>query len=201
MLVFFFVLLIIIGFIILLLAVTTLQLQIDNLKVKNNKREEGEVKLVFKILNIIPYFEINLLENRMLRKKVNLKKLEKKMKDSKLKLDKNTIKQILGIMKVEELFLKVNLESNNMILITFATVIISTILSVIFTKNMLNKDDGKYKIDMSYAEETKYEILLRSIINIKFIHIISIMCEINKRKRADKNARKSYRRSYEYNYE
>jgi len=84
---------------------------------------------------------------------------------------------------------------------TFATVILSTILSIIFAKNMIDKDNGKYGINMRYSNNTNYEIYLNSIINIKVIHIISVMCESLKRKRADKNARKSYRRAYEYNHE
>ena len=44
---------------------------------------------------------------------------------------------------------------------TFATVIISTILSIIFAKNMVDKDEGKYGINMKYANNTAYEILFK----------------------------------------
>lgn len=201
MLVFFFILLIILGSLIVLLALTTIQLQINNLYIKNNKKKEGEIKVVLKLLKIIPYLEINLLDSKFLKRQISLEKLEKNISTSKLKLYKTELKQILEVTKLEEIYLKVNIQSENIFFMTFATVIISTILSIIFAKNMVDKDEGKYGINMKYANNTAYEIYLNSIINIKVIHIISVMCENIKRKRADTNARKSYRRSYEYNHE
>lgn len=201
MLVFFFILLIILGSLIVLLALTTIQLQINNLYIKNNKKKEGEIKVVLKLLKIIPYLEINLLDSKFLKRQISLEKLEKNISTSKLKLYKTELKQILEVTKLEEIYLKVNIQSENIFFMTFATVITSTILSIIFAKNMVDKDEGKYGINMKYANNTAYEIYLNSIINIKVIHIISVMCENIKRKRADTNARKSYRRAYEYNHE
>lgn len=201
MLVFFFIVLIILGSLIVLLAATTIQLQINNLYIKNNQKKDGEIKIVLKFLNIIPYLEFNLLDSKFIKKKMTLENLEKNMNKSKIKIYKTELKQILGITKVEELYVKINLQSENIFLMTFATVVLSTILSIIFAKNMIDKDEGKYGISMKYDNNTTYEIYLNGIINIKIIHIISVMCEILKRKRADKNARKSYRRTYEYNHE
>lgn len=201
MLVFFFILLIILGSLIVLLAATTIQLQINNLYIKDNNKKEGEIKLVLKLLKLIPYLEINLLDNKFIKKQMSLEKLERNMKTAKLKLYKTELKQLLEVTKLEEMYLKVNIQSSDIFFMTFATVVISTILSIIFAKNMLDKDEGKYKIKMEYANNTTYEIYLNSIINIKVIHIISVMCENLKRKRADTNARKSYRRTYEYNHE
>lgn len=201
MLVFFFIILIILGSLIVLLAATTIQLQINNLYIKDNQRKDGEIKIVLKLLKIIPYLDINLLDSKFIKKQITLENLEKNMNKSKIKTYKNELKQILEITKVEELYLKINMQSENIFLMTFATVILSTILSIIFAKNMIDKDDGKYGINMKYSNNTNYEIYLNSIINIKVIHIISVMCESFKRKRADKNARKSYRRAYEYNHE
>ncbi len=201
MLVFFFIVLIILGSLIILLAATTIQLQINNLYIRDNQKKEGEIKIVLKLLNIIPYLELNLLDSKFIKKQMTLENLEKNIDKSKIKIYKNELKQILGITKVEELYVKINLQSENIFFMTFVTVILSTILSIIFAKNMLDKDEGKYGISMKYANNTAYEIYLNSIINLKIIHIISVMCEILKRKRADKNARKSYRRTYEYNNE
>lgn len=201
MLVFFFIILIILGSLIVLLAGTTIQLQINNLYIKDNQRKDGEIKIVLKLLKIIPYLDINLLDSKFIKKQMTLENLEKNMNKSKIKTYKNELKQILEITKVEELYVKINLQSENIFLMTFATVILSTILSIIFAKNMIDKDNGKYGINMRYSNNTNYEIYLNSIINIKVIHIISVMCESFKRKRADKNARKSYRRAYEYNHE
>ena len=61
MLVFFFIVLIILGSLIVLLAATTAQLQIINFEIKDNKKNDGEIKLILKFLKLIPYLEINLL--------------------------------------------------------------------------------------------------------------------------------------------
>lgn len=201
MLVFFFIVLIILGSLIVLLAATTAQLQIINFEIKDNKKNDGEIKLILKFLKLIPYLEINLLDSKFIKKRITLKSIEKTIKIAKLKLYKDKITRFLEITKVEELYLKINLQSNNLIIMSFITVILSTILSIVFAKNMIDKDDGRYGINIAYANATKYELYLNSIINLKIIHIISVMCEILKRKRADKNARKSYRRTYEYNHE
>lgn len=201
MLVFFLILLIILGSLIVLLALSTIQLQINNLHIKDNRKIDGEIKIVLKVLKIIPYLEINLLDSKFIKKQITLQNLEKNMNKSKIKIYKSELKQILEITKLEELYVKINFESENIFLMTFATVILSTILSIIFAKNMIEKEEGKFGINMKYSNNTNYEIYLNSIINVKVIHIISVMCESLKRKRADKNARKSYRRTYEYNHE
>ena len=57
MLVFFFIVLIILGSLIVLLAATTAQLQIINFEIKDNKKNDGEIKLILKFLKLIPYLE------------------------------------------------------------------------------------------------------------------------------------------------
>ena len=172
-----------------------------NFEIKDNKKNDGEIKLILKFLKLIPYLEINLLDSKFIKKRITLKSIEKTIKIAKLKLYKDKITRFLEITKVEELYLKMNLQSNNLIIMSFITVILSTILSIVFAKNMIDKDEGRYGINMEYSNNTRYEIYLNCTINLKFIHIISVMCESFKRKRADKNARKSYRRAYEYNHE
>lgn len=194
MLVFLLVLLIILSIIILLLALTTIQIQINNLIIKDNKRRDGEIKIVLKLFKIIPYLEINLLDSKFIKKEMSLKKHSKKK-------NKITLENLLEIAKLEELYIKVNFQSENLLILTFATVLISTILSIIFAKNMLAKDEGKYSVNMQFGNNTKYEIYITSILNVKIIHIISVMCENLIKRRVDTNARKSYRRTYEYNHE
>lgn len=194
MLVFLVVLLIILSIIILLLVLTTIQIQINNLIIKNNQRKDGEIKIVLKLLRIIPYLEINLLDSKFIKKEMSLKKRSKKR-------NKITLEKLLEIAKLEELYIKVNLQSENLLILTFATVLISTILSIIFAKNMLSEDEGKYSVNMQFGNNTRYELYITSIFNVKIIHIISVMCENLRKRRVDTNARKSYRRTYEYNYE
>lgn len=79
MLVFFFIILIILGSLIVLLAGTTIQLQINNLYIKDNQRKDGEIKIVLKLLKIIPYLDINLLDSKFIKKQMTLENLEKNM--------------------------------------------------------------------------------------------------------------------------
>ncbi len=194
MLVFLFVLLIILSSIILLLALTSIQIQINNLIIKNNKKEDGEVKIVLKLLKIIPYFEIDVLNSKFIKKEITLKK------HPRLK-NKISLKKLIEIADLEELYVKLNLQSENLIFLTFATVLVSTILSIIFVQNLLTEEEGKYSVNMQFGNNTKYELYITSILNIKIIHIISVMCENLIKRRVDINARKSYRRTYEYNHE
>ena len=68
-------------------------------------------------------------------------------------------------------------------------------------KNNLSKEFGKYKVNLNYNLKPMYELNISSVFNIKFIHIISIMCENLRKRRVKENANKSYRRSYGHNYE
>ena len=86
MLVFFFIILIILGSLIVLLAGTTIQLQINNLYIKDNQRKDGEIKIVLKLLKIIPYLDINLLDSKFIKKQMTLENLEKNMNKSKITL-------------------------------------------------------------------------------------------------------------------
>lgn len=194
MLVFLFALLIILSIIILLLVLTTIQIQINNLIIKDGQRKDGEVKIVFKLLKVIPYLEINLLDSHFMKKEIQLKKYSKQR-------NKISLENLLKIAKLQELYVKLNLQSEKLILLTFITVLMSTILSIIFTKNMISEDEGKYSVNMKFGNDTKYELYITSILNVKIIHIISVMCENLIKRRVDTNARKPYTRTYEYNYE
>ena len=194
MLVFLFALLIILSIIILLLVLTTIQIQINNLIIKDGQRKDGEVKIVFKLLKVIPYLEINLLDSHFMKKEIQLKKYSKQR-------NKISLENLLKIAKLQELYVKLNLQSEKLILLTFITVLMSTILSIIFTKNMISEDEGKYSVNMKFGNDTKYELYITSILNVKIINTIRVMCESLIKRRVDTNARKSYTRTYEYNYE
>ena len=167
MLVFLFALLIILSIIILLLVLTTIQIQINNLIIKDGQRKDGEVKIVFKLLKVIPYLEINLLDSHFMKKEIQLKKYSKQR-------NKISLENLLKIAKLQELYVKLNLQSEKLILLTFITVLMSTILSIIFTKNMISEDEGKYSVNMKFGNDTKYELYITSILNVKIIHIISL---------------------------
>lgn len=183
-----------------LLAITTVQIHIKDLNIQNNKRKSGEIKIVLKILNIIPYIKINLLKNKLM-KNINIKKMEKKLAATKIKVVKNDIKNILEKVIIERLYIKINLQSNNLIPIIFLSTTISTILSIIFTKKITKRENGRYEVNFEYNNSNRYEIYISGKVKIKFIHIITAICKNLIKRKDDKNVRKSYRRAYGYNNE
>lgn len=189
------------GIILLILALSTLQIQFDNIKIVNNKIMEGKIKLVLKFLKIFSYFELDLLESKFFKNKMKLDNIQKKLTKEKMSKYKIETKEFLNVTDVEELYIKIDLQGENIILLSFVTVILSTILSVIMAKNNLSKEFGKYKVNLNYNLKPMYELNISSVFNIKFIHIISIMCENLRKRRVKENANKSYRRSYGHNYE
>lgn len=189
------------GIILLILALSTLQIQFDNIKIVNNKIIEGKIKLVLKFLKIFSYFELDLLESKFFKNKMKLDNIQKKLTKEKMSKYKIETKEFLNVTDVEELYIKIDLQGENIILLSFVTVILSTILSVIMAKNNLSKEFGKYKVNLNYNLKHMYELNISSVFNIKFIHIISIMCENLRKRRVKENANKSYRRSYGHNYE
>ena len=189
------------GIILLILALSTLQIQFDNLKIVNNKIIEGKIKLVLKFLKIFSYFELDLLESKFFKNKMKLDNIQKNLTKEKMSKYKIETKEFLNVTDVEELYIKIDLQGENIILLSFVTVILSTILSVIMAKNNLSKEFGKYKVNLNYNLKPMYELNISSVFNIKFIHIISIMCENLRKRRVKENANKSYRRSYGHNYE
>ena len=189
------------GIILLILALSTLQIQFDNIKIVNNKIIEGKIKLVLKFLKIFSYFELDLLESKFFKNKMKLDNIQKNLTKKKMSKYKIETKEFLNVTDVEELYIKIDLQGENIILLSFVTVILSTILSVIMAKNNLSKEFGKYKVNLNYNLKPMYELNISSVFNIKFIHIISIMCENLRKRRVKENANKSYRRSYGHNYE
>lgn len=189
------------GIILLILALSTLQIQFDNIKIVNNKIMEGKIKLVLKFLKIFSYFELDLLESKFFKNKMKLDNIQKNLTKEKMSKYKIETKEFLNVTDVEELYIKIDLQGENIILLSFVTVILSTILSVIMSKNNLSKEFGKYKVNLNYNLKPMYELNISSVFNIKFIHIISIMCENLRKRRVKENANKSYRRSYGHNYE
>lgn len=189
------------GIILLILALSTLQIQFDNIKIVNNKIMKGKIKLVLKFLKIFSYFELDLLESKFFKNKMKLDNIQKNLTKEKMSKYKIETKEFLNVTDVEELYIKIDLQGENIILLSFVTVILSTILSVIMAKNNLSKEFGKYKVNLNYNLKPMYELNISSVFNIKFIHIISIMCENLRKRRVKENANKSYRRSYGHNYE
>lgn len=180
------------------------EIEIENFEYSNYKKEIPDnllVKIRVFIINKIKIIEISFNKEKMKRlySKKRLEKLNSKKLVQKLpKNNKEKIK-ILKIIQIEKLHLYIEIGTEELMLTIALIPIISTILSIIFTKKC-NPRSSFYKIQPIYIDKNIYKINLDCIIRIKMIHIINIMWRIL-RKRDDVNERTSNTRTYEYGYE
>ena len=195
---------------------STLQIDIKNLKIgnkekinENNIKDKYEIKITIKFLNKIPILWLK-LNNKKIRKisnskqlqKIDLEKLKKNIGIDKktLKITKETIKNIK--IKILKLNLKIYLGTEDSILTSYLVAFIASIVGIILPhvieKNRIN--NCKYIVNPIYQNRNVYHISLDSIICVKIVHIIYSMLFFVKKGR-DKNERSSNRSSYAYRYE
>lgn len=214
-----FILLGIIIFLYLLLTIfllSTLQIDIKNLKVgnkesinQNNIKDNYEIKITIKFLNKIPILWFRLNNNKIKKiynskqfEKIDLKNIKQNIKYDKetMKLIKEAIKNIK--IKILKLNLRIDLGTEDAIftsyLVAFFASVIGIILPYLIEENMIN--NIKYIVNPIYQNRNEYHISLDSIISIKIVHIIYSMLIFTKKGR-DKNERSSNRRAYAYRYE
>ena len=89
------------------------------------------------------------------------------------------------------------------VLTAFIVFFVSTLISVLLP-NIVKKSKNKYCdyiVQPIYVDKNVYKIEFNCIIELKIVHIISIIYFLAKKGRSDKNERASNRRSYEYGYE
>lgn len=195
---------------------STLQIDIENLKIgnkekinENNIKDEYEIKITVKFLNRIPILWLK-LNNKKIRKISNSKQLEKidlKSMKQNIRFDKKTLKTIKEVIKsikikILELNLRIDLGTEDAILTSYLVAFIASILGIILPhiieKNKIN--NCKYIVNPIYQNRNEYHVSLDSIISIKIVHIIYSMLIFLKKGR-DKNERSSNRRTYAYRYE
>lgn len=134
-----------------------------------------------------------------------LKQNSKKNNKTRFKIDREIIKIIKKYEpKIEKLNLQIKIDTQNVILTSFITVLLSIIISNIFTKfsNLINKQQCKYFIQPLYNSEDSIELKLNCIITSNFVHIIIIAYKLFMKVRNEKNERRtSNRRAYGYSNE
>ena len=196
---------IILFVIIMIIILSTLRIKIDNLELSNirgNNNSSNKFKIIISLylFNKIKWFNIKIGNKKLknMYKKFNLKNLEKDFKFEDLK----QIKKLNAKFSYFDLDSKIGLE--NVIITIFSVVILSTIISLILADMVkkYKKNKYNYKILPLYINKNVYEIKFNCIIEVKMVHIISIIYYFLK-KRRDKNygKRTSNRGSYDYSYE
>ena len=201
----------ILSLILFLLCISTLQVEIKKLEIdttnkKGNKIEDYIVNIKIKVLGKITLLKITINKEimkkyRLINEKVLMKirDVEKELMDPrKESLVRNNLKYIrqldIQVDKVD-LYLKIGLID------AFYTAIlvgvISTVISIIVSKNTKNYKCNKYSIIPEYDSELAIKLNLNCIIKIKMIHIINVIYMLMKEKRSEGyDERKSNRRTY-----
>ncbi len=201
--------------IIFLLILSNIVFEIKDLKIYNfnlekNKKEkkaEYEIILRLKLFNKITLFKIKTNEAK-------IKKVYKKYSINKDML-KNTEKYLIKNIKISSLIKKINIKVDKLYLkcnigtqdAMFTAFIVATVASIIavvlphVVYSMKNLENYKYSINPVFIDRNIYKVELNCIINIKMVKIIYIIFNLLKARRKSKNERASNRRTYGYSYE
>lgn len=212
----------VVFFIILFLILLTLvivfsSIRIDIQKLNFSKQEKEKLNYDYDIIVELKFLGkikvlksiINPQKMRKLNKKVKIKQIIKNIDISKAKHnlpDKKQTKKIFNKMNIELKKFQLSLDIGTWdVIVTSAIVtILSSFLGIILAKFIDNyyEEKYRYKIVPIYENKNVIKLSLNCIIQVKVVHIISIIFTlVKKRKEKEKNERTSNRRSYDYSYE
>lgn len=201
--------LVVIAFLTTIIVLSTINIQIQNMKITNlkNKERNGSYKVKIKLLFLgrIPIFWTNLNSKKM-RKLYSSKKLEKiDYKKIKNKIpNKKYIFRAIKMLKVKlkSLNLRIDIGTIDVVSTSYIVGSVASIISILlpFVTNKKEIKKIYYKVNPIYNQKNEYNIELYSIIQIKIVHIICSMLYILK-KGSKKDDRSSNRRTYAYSNE
>lgn len=205
---------ILIIFIFLILIITVkVEVKIQNIKY-NSEKVKGErlannYQIIIKILTLekIPIFRLKINKSKI--EKINAKThLKQKIKEEIQKQDiakaiemekkfdlKKLIPEVYKNIKLEteNINLKIDIGTENVVLTSFIIPIISTILAFTVKRN--------FEVQPIYQNKNIIKFELNGIFSVKMIHIIDTICILKKKRRVYKNERTSNRRTYDNCYE
>lgn len=197
------------SIIILLFLFSKIKIEIENFKFTSQRQPRHinqDYKLIIKlcILKKIPIIKINLTKTRL--EKIELKKQIEKINIEELMANKQFDFKIIKAFKrlnidIDNINLKIEMGTENAALTAIIVPIISTILSIIFSRKIKKEQNQKFEIKPIYINQNLINILFSGIFEIKMIHIINIIYILNKKEGVDRNERTSNRRTYDYSYE
>ena len=197
------------SIIILLLVFSKIRIEIENLKFTSQRYPRHinqDYKLIIKlcILKKIPILRINLTKTRL--EKIELKKQIEKINFTELIDNKQFDMKLIKVLRkinidIKNVNLKIEMGTENAALTAIIVPIVSTILSIIFSRKIKKEQNQKFEIKPIYINQNLINILFSGIFEIKMIHIINIIYILNKKEGVDRNERTSNRRTYDYSYE
>ena len=203
----------IISIFLILIITVKVEVKIRNIKY-NSEKVKGErlannYQIIIKILTLekIPIFRLKINKSKI--EKINAKThLKQKIKEEIQKQDiakaiemekkydlKKLISEVYKNIKLEteNINLKIDIGTENVVLTSFIIPIISTILAFTVKRN--------FEVQPIYQNKNIIKFELNGIFSVKMIHIIDTICILKKKRRVYKNERTSNRRTYDNCYE
>lgn len=165
-------------------------------------------------INIKIYTFINLpilkikINNEKINKIINNKKIRKIVKKQESRIienRKNISKQLMEGFKnikfeAEKMDLQIIIGTENAAITAFIIPVISIMVATFLSRKVQKYNDRQmFLVKPVYMNQNLINIEFSGILQIKMIHIISIICVL--KKKGDRNERTSNRRSYGYGYE
>lgn len=189
------------------ICLSNLEIEVEKFEYNSNNHNKKRIEdyLIYirlKVFKRITLFKLTIDDNRI-----------SKIKDSKIikihilkrillrnEKDIFTIENIKNIQKfkINEFNLKMKIDMIDTIITSLTVALISTLVSIILSKNIKNYDYEKYTYTISpiYKENIQIIISLNCIINVKMVHIINILYMLFKKRSVVYDERTSDRRSY-----
>ena len=203
----------IISIFLILIITVKVEVKIQNIKY-NSEKVKGErlannYQIIIKILTLekIPIFRLKINKSKI--EKINAKThLNQKIEEEIQKQDiakaiemekkydlKKLIPEVYKNIKLEteNINLKIDIGTENVVLTSFIIPIISTILAFTVKRN--------FEVQPIYQNKNIIKFELNGIFSVKMIHIIDTICILKKKRRVYKNERTSNRRTYDNCYE
>lgn len=143
---------------------------------------------------------------KSINNKVDIKQKIEDMNLNEKTLNKKEIKEVIKKLnvKLEQIHLDLEIGTEDALITSGIVAVIASFLGILFAKVIKCYEEGKYgyKVMPIYQNKNAINLLLNCIIQVKVIHIISIIFTIVKnRKEKEEYERTSNRRSYDYSYE
>lgn len=199
------------ALLILVITLSTLQIRIKKANISNMNLGKIEYDYLFfielKFLNKLKIIQIAIDKEKVsklskkfkLKEKIDIKKVEKGIPNKKAR---KKLQEKLDI-KLNEFHLKAEIGTYDVIITSAIIAVISSAMGIVMAKLIDNykKEKYGYTIMPIYKNKNIINLSLNCIIQVKMVHIISIIFTLlRKRKERNKHVRTSNRRSYDYSY-
>lgn len=199
------------ALLILVITLSTLQIRIKKANISNMNLGKIEYDYLFfielKFLNKLKIIQIAIDKEKVsklskkfkLKEKIDIKKVEKGIPNKK---ERKKLQEKLDI-KLNEFHLKAEIGTYDVIITSAIIAVISSAIGIVMAKLIDNykKEKYEYIIMPVYKNKNVINLSLNCIIQVKMVHIISIIFTLlRKRKEKRKYVRTSNRRSYDYSY-